>query len=424
MSDEGECAGPLALLRDPDMLENLVNDIGEGGVVGQAGNLVVLICAFGSRLARVPLNLFAQGLPGTGKSFLIAAVCRCFEDATTVLAYGSKKSVIHDTSLAIKVGDNEYLIDLTGKVIVFLEAKPSRALLEFLKPVRSRDQPEATYKVTESLKGGHATKTVKVRGWPVIVATGVTQPSGEEQTTRDLSITPFFSPELARAVNIEAARRSAGPSKHSGQSAVGARPDLWNAALCHRLVQMPVVNLFGEEMAKGFVAKRERSMRDFKMLLSCMESFALLHQHQRVVVTTSTGTRYLLAGVDDLRLTAAVAALVMKATTVGVSADTLRLYDECIGPLCRLEKSEAEIIQACIRHTGAPMPRSTFKEHHLGPLVESGLLDAYTKFKTYYYKANADLYPQAQVLLDPQKIADGSRLRTCRHSSNLSKCRR
>ena len=79
-------------------------------------------------------------------------------------------------------------------------------------------------------------------------------PSGEEQSTRDLSITPVFSPELAAAANMDTAKRSAEPWRYSSQSAVSARLDSWNKALCHHLVSMPVINLFAEEMASGFVA--------------------------------------------------------------------------------------------------------------------------------------------------------------------------
>jgi hypothetical protein len=58
------------------------------------------------------------------------------------------------------------LIDLTGKILVFLEP-PHKEVWAILKPILSHDSPEIEYPfVNKTDKDGHETKNVVVRGWP------------------------------------------------------------------------------------------------------------------------------------------------------------------------------------------------------------------------------------------------------------------
>ena len=61
------------------------------------------------------------------------------------------------------------LIDLTGKILVFLEP-PHKEVWAILKPILSHDSPEIEYPfVNKTDKDGHETKDVVVRGWPACI---------------------------------------------------------------------------------------------------------------------------------------------------------------------------------------------------------------------------------------------------------------
>ena len=61
------------------------------------------------------------------------------------------------------------LIDLTGKILVFLEP-PHKEVWAILKPILSHDSPEIEYPfVNKTDKDGHETKNVVVRGWPACI---------------------------------------------------------------------------------------------------------------------------------------------------------------------------------------------------------------------------------------------------------------
>jgi hypothetical protein len=62
--------------------------------------------------------------------------------------------------------DAKTLIDLRGKILVFLEP-PDKEVWTILKPILSHDSPEIEYPfVNQTDKEGHQTKDVVVRGWP------------------------------------------------------------------------------------------------------------------------------------------------------------------------------------------------------------------------------------------------------------------
>ena len=62
--------------------------------------------------------------------------------------------------------DAKTLIDLRGKILVFLEP-PQKEVWEILKPILSHDSPEIEYPfVNQTDREGHQTKDVVVRGWP------------------------------------------------------------------------------------------------------------------------------------------------------------------------------------------------------------------------------------------------------------------
>ena len=62
--------------------------------------------------------------------------------------------------------DAKTLIDLSGKILVFLEP-PQKEVWDILKPILSHDSPEIEFPfVNQTDREGHQTKEVVVRGWP------------------------------------------------------------------------------------------------------------------------------------------------------------------------------------------------------------------------------------------------------------------
>lgn len=360
-------------LTNPDLIENLVNDLGGSGIVGEPGNVVSIILVFNSRLCSEPLNLAPQGESSIGKSHLVCKVSDVFARDTLVAGYLSRTSLIHGTEWATEIDKNTYLIDLKGKTIVLLEAKSNRDFLDLMKPIRSHDKNQISYRITEG-QGKHSTKKVIIEGWPVFVAVSVNPSGSDEDSTRDLSLTPAWSEKKGKAVNLNRGRRAAFPWRSRPDKDVAEALRSWEFALRTYLKPAKVVNLWGERMAAHFEATNPRSMRDFKKLLSIFESSTLLHQLQRPVIECSDGERYAIGSVDDLRITAKVAQLIIEPTAKGLGSDVISAYYEFFSPFCAEPKTIREIMEAWRSHFGKTIKRTVLSEHYLYALRDSGLV--------------------------------------------------
>ncbi len=358
----------------PHLLENLINDLGRAGIVGEPGNVVCIVLVYNSRLCEEPLNLAPQGESGIGKSVLVCKAGEVFESVAVVSGYLSRTSLIHDTDWAEKIDDNTYRIDLAGKILIILEAGSSREFLELFKPIRSHDKKRIIFSITEG-KGVHATKKVVITGWPVFVSISVNPSSSEEDSTRDLSLVPAYSKAKGKAVNTQKAGRAAAPWKCPSDEELAETLQSWEYALTRMLRPGKVVNPFAVELARQFDTSNTRSMRDFSKLLSIFESSVLLHQFQRPIVKTSHGVRYVIGGLDDLRITAEIARLVIEPTAKGLGTDVIDAYEKFLREYCELPKTIKQIIEGWNAHYCKSISRSTLNEHYLYPLKNAGLLN-------------------------------------------------
>lgn len=375
-SEDRSCEGVRTEdeLSHPHLLEELVDALGRSGVVRQVPMLVALLLVFVSRLCRNPLNVSSGGLPGVGKSFLVCRVCRLFRGSAFVSAYFSKTSLVHDTDWAEVRDDGSYVIDLRGKVIVLLEAAASRKFLELMKPIRSHDMDEVSFYITQSTKGEHRTKKVVLKGWPVFVDLSVNPSCDGEDTSRELRLTPSYSEQHGKEVNMQRGMRAATPWNFLSGAKTDGMLSTWEDTLAE-LKPMMVVNLFAPALANEFDTKGARSMRDFEKVLSLLESCAILHQRQRVIVETAE-KRYVVASVDDLKITCRVAEELIGQTVTGLGADVIHAHADFFARVCPqgVGKTIEEIRAEWTKGHGKPISRSTLLGHYLGPLHEAGYM--------------------------------------------------
>lgn len=387
MSDD-ELKESFSRLKSPNLLENIIHDIGRSGFVGEPGHIASIISVCNSRICRDPLNLSPQGESGVGKSAAVCAVSNVFESVSLVSGYLSKTSLIHDTEWSEKEGD-AYVINLMGKIIILLEAEESRDFLNLLKPIRSHDKKQISYKITEGTSGKHSVKKVIIKGYPVFVAISVNPSDRPEDSTRDLSITPHSSESKTKAVNLNSGKKSKNPWKYPTDNETDKINSEWDFCLTKYLKSGSVVIVWAEEMAKRFDARNPRSMRDFKKLISIMESITLLHQYQRVIIETKNGERYIFATIDDLRITSRLAKILIEPTTKGLGQEVTDLYDDFLKPFCQSPRSIKEIMEAYAAKYGRPITRSVLNEHYLYLLRDLGMLNQDDSGKTHLWSTSS-----------------------------------
>ncbi len=377
-SEDGSCSGVRTATEDelthPHLLERLVDALGMSGVVRQVPMLVALLLVFLSRLCNNPLNASSGGLAGVGKSFLVCRVCRLFRGPAFVSAYFSKTSLVHDTDWAEARDDGSYVIDLRGKVIVLLEAKASGKFLELMKPIRSHDMDEVSFNITQSNKGKHKTKKVVLKGWPVFIDLSVNPSCDGEDTSRELRLTPCYTEQHGKEVNMQRGMRAAAPWNFLSDTKTDAMLSTLEDALAS-LKPMKVLNLFAPALAHEFGTEDARSMRDFEKVLSLLESCTILHQRQRVIVET-TEEKYVVASVDDLKIVCRVAEELIGQTITGLGADVIDAHADFFARVCPqgVGKTIEEIRAEWAKEHDKPISRSTLLGHYLYPLHEAGYM--------------------------------------------------
>jgi uncharacterized protein YdaU (DUF1376 family) len=258
-----------------------------------------------------PINLFLRGESGTGKTYNVVQALRYFPaEDVWLLGAISKTALVHDYGVLMDHNGNEidfdqmpgkdcspeekrawkeklkssfYLIDLRGRILVFLEA-PNIEVFNYLRPILSHDVFETHYKITDKTgKGQLQTKHMVLRGWPATVFCSTQEKYVQDLATRSFTITPETSQEKYQAANILSGSKAALPFKFADDFDFMLLQGYIDY-LKNYLTEKKVVVPYGSEFAKNFPCRFARSMRDFQHLLSIIKVYTLFHFAQRPVL--------------------------------------------------------------------------------------------------------------------------------------------
>lgn len=375
-------------LRDPNLLEYLLDHIHALGLLGEEANAATTILVGVSAKTEDPINLDVTGVTSVGKSVIITYALSVFgtHPSGLVIWAGklSKMSLIHDYGLGkvemkkaldksgeeIEVPTGRIFLDLGGLIIVLMEADESKEFVDLFRPILSHDKKEISFRITDRKAGGGlSTKEVVVRGWPVVVTLGTQSETREEQKTRRVEISPIATREKYYAVNIQDGLRRENPFDFPDSSELEEK-SLNIARALNELLPLTVLNPFGAFIGKRFPYSKPRSQRDQKRLQAFLESSTILHQKQRIVCEID-GKKYVVATIDDYKLAVAVSKHFFEATYSGISQDTRDFFERVIKPLHE-ERGEGFTITQMLsdykRIYGSDVARSTLVDRHVNPL--------------------------------------------------------
>lgn len=314
-------AAALEMLRAPDLIRRVTDDIAALGVAGESKLAATVYLLGTSRLLDKPLAAIVIGPSSTGKSYVPGRVARLFPPECVLFAHTmTPQALVHLPQGA-----------LAHKFVVAGE--------------RARKQDDeaadATKSLREMLADGRLTKILPVKQSGEIVSVQIEQPGPiafiesttaqnifEEDRNRCLLLNTDERPEQTRRILRMAARRKAVLGNGDATDGIIARHQAAQRLLQRCRVRIP----FAERLAEHFPDHRADFRRGFVQLLSMIEAVTLLHQYQRVAepadeqeidATTEDYqiSRHLLA--DPLR----------RSQTGGVSDAARRLYERMQGYL-------------------------------------------------------------------------------------------
>ncbi len=265
-----------------------------------------------SAYTKEPLNVFLRGEPSIGKTYVVVNSLTVFPKEDVWFLGGlSPTALVHDRGMLVdknnepivyvskpekdatpeekeayqayreKMKTAHYLVDLQGKILVFLEA-PNPETFNKLRPVLSHDVWEISYKFTDKTSKGGPLQTMHViiRGWPATVFCSTSERFVQDLATRSFTFTPETTEAKYKDANILSGSKVAFPWKFEQNLNQGLLESYVRYFRNH-MKELQAIIPYAEKFGALFPAKFPRSMRDFKHVLGLIQVSALFHLAQR-----------------------------------------------------------------------------------------------------------------------------------------------
>jgi hypothetical protein len=270
LSDE-ERQAALELLRDPRLLDRILEDLDRCGVVGERTNKLVAYVAATSRLLDEPLAVVIQSSSAGGKSSLMEAVLALVPEEDRV-----QFSAMTGQSL-FYLGE----ADLRHKVLAIVEQEGAERASYALKLLQSEGTLTIASTGKDAATGRLITQAYRVEGPVALMLTTTAIEVDEELLNRCVVLSVDEGREQTRAIHER---------QRAAQTLEGvlARHEREHLLKLHRDAQrllrpVLVVNPFANKLS--FLDHATRTRRDHLKYLTLIRTIALLHQHQRPVNT-------------------------------------------------------------------------------------------------------------------------------------------
>jgi hypothetical protein len=304
--------------------------------------------------------------------------------------------------LRILFENSKTLIELTGKVIVFLEP-PHSEVWNLLKPILSHDAAEIEYPyVDKNERDGIITKNVVVRGWPACIFCSAKDesrwPTWPEIVSRFLISSPNMIAEKYQESNMLIAQTKGLPSliqelvivssediDLAKQSIIYLKQELQRylkAAGKSNGVWIP----YGPILSEALPAERGTDTRTVKRVFSLLNIIPLLKAHLRPKIVIK-GQTNIIATLDDLS-----EVLSITQNLNGIPVYKMKFFREILYPLYKsktepnhtadnskreniIAVTTAELREEFNAKTGKTLNSDNLKKTYLFELLNNGLLD-------------------------------------------------
>lgn len=354
----------LALLRDPNLLDRIVDDF---AVVGEPVNKLVGFLAAVSRKLDQPLAVIIQSTSAAGKSTLMEAILSFVPPEDVV-----KFSAMTGQSLYY-MGDDS----LKNKILAIVEEEGAAKASYALKLLQSEGELRIASTGKEVASGRLVTQEYRVEGPVMLFLTTTSISVDEELLNRCLVLTVDEDREQTRAIHqLQRARQTI----HGLLAAKTHQETVKLHRNAQRLLRpLLVANPFAERLT--FMDNQTRTRRDNQKYLTLIRSIALLRQHQRPVKTVEhqgQQVEYIEVTLDDIERANELAHEVLGRSLDELPPQTRRLLcslDTMVEEACRqhgMERADFRFSQRQVReYTGWG---NTQLKIHMRRLVEMEFL--------------------------------------------------
>jgi DNA primase catalytic core len=265
MTAEEEAAA-MELLRDPRLLDRVLEDFEKCGVVGEETNKKIGYLAAVSRLLEKPLAIVVQSASSAGKSSLMEAVLDFMPEE-------QRESYTAMTGQALFYMGQK---NLKHKILAISEQRGADAASYPLKLLQSEGVLKIASTGKDPVSGKLVTHEYTVEGPVMLFLTTTAHEVDEELLNRCIALTVNEDREQTRAIH----RRQREARTIEGHLLRRKRGKLVRLHRHAQLLLRPIAVVNNHDVGE-FPDYMTRARRDHAKLLTLIEAIALLHQHQR-----------------------------------------------------------------------------------------------------------------------------------------------
>ncbi len=403
---EEERAAAMELLRDPRLLDRIVEDFARCGVVGEETNKLVGYLGAVSRHLGEPLAVIVQSSSAAGKSSLMDAVLAFVPEEQRV-----QYSAMTGQSL-FYMGET----DLKHKVLAIVEEAGAQRASYALKLLQSEGVLTIASTGKDPATGRLLTHQYRVEGPVMIFLTTTAIDIDEELLNRCLVLTVNEDREQTQAIHR---------IQRESQTIEGLlrKQDRTELLHLHRNAQrllkpVAVANPYARGLT--FLDGQTRTRRDHTKYLTLIRAIALLHQHQRPRKTKEHQGKpfeYIEVTLDDIAVANKLTAEVLGRSLDELPPQTRRLLllvDAMVAAECKRQKIERTDFRFSRRDVRAATGwGDTQLRLHLGRLEELEYLLAHRggRGQSFVYELAFAVKgdgggPVMPGLIDVQKLGD------------------
>jgi DNA-binding transcriptional ArsR family regulator len=264
---EGERAEALALLKRPDLLDQVARDVDALGYVGEETNKRLLYLVSVSRKLQGPLSAIVLSQSGAGKSGITEVIEKLTPPEDVVLLTRLTPQSLYYTEPGF----------LDRKLVIVEERYGSQEADYSIRVLQSRGKLIAAAPIKDPQTGSLKTRVFTVEARAAFIEATTASGVNHENATRCFELTMDESAAQTAKIHERQRRMKTEAGLALRQAAEAVQRRHWNA---QRLLEaLPVVIPYAEELT--FPTAWMRTRRDHARFLNLIEVSAFLHQHQR-----------------------------------------------------------------------------------------------------------------------------------------------
>jgi DNA primase len=378
MKDEDRLEA-MALLQDPKLMERILTDFAQCGLVGEEINKQVGYLATVSRRLESPLAVVVQSSSAAGKSSLMDAI----------LAFVPEEDRVQFSAMT---GQSLYYMgemDLKHKVLAMVEEQGASRAAYPLKLLQSEGVLSIASTGKDPATGKLVTRQYRVEGPVMLFLTTTAIDLDEEMLNRCLVLAVNEDRQQTQAIH----RLQREAQTLEGLLKRERRRDLikLHQNLQRLLRPLVVINPHANDLT--FPDGLTRTRRDHLKYLTLIRAIALLYQYQRPV-KTERGVSYIEATREDIALADRLIEELMRRSLDELPAQTRRLLgliEEMVSEACprlKVQRSDFRFSRRDVRaHTGWGHTQLKVHLHRLEEL-EYLIVHHGGRGQTYVYELN------------------------------------